>query len=234
MEQYSRIISEIQRKIQDESYQEDVELKGFINDGLREIAAEVVLPELLTYTTVTCLPDQFTIAMPDDYFANLIWARNVTKDRMVYTYGSLTIFLERYASGWEGLRMTGDVRAVCCHGRQLYYALQPVTGGSQDVRLWYAQQPTLIDTGTEDISYIPEQLQARLLVNYACMRVFEEIEEDERQPQTEKYYRKFSEAKAALINFVGLPERPPDFIPNYNDPWTATGSILHDSGAGDI
>jgi len=228
MKDLERILNEIQRKIQDESYSRKDELMGFINDGIREVASEVVLPDLLTYDTVTCQPDQFSVSVPEDLFSSLLWAYNLDKDRMVHVYGSLTVFLERYASGMQGLSDTGDVKAVCRHGRDLYYAFMPQAGDAQDLRLWYAASPTLLKTGDEDISFIPEQFHARLFVNYACMKVFEEIEEDQRQPQVEKYFQLYSKAKAALINFVGLPERAPSFVPNYEDPWTAVGTLHQD------
>lgn len=224
MDQYSRVLSEIQRKIQDDSYGES-ELQGFMNDGLRELATEVVLPGLLTNSVVTCSPGSFSVSMPSDYFAGLLWARNFVKNRWVYIYDSLTAFLERYDVGMTGLSQTGEVHSACRHGHMLYFAHQPATGDAQDLRLWYSAAPTLLKTGDEDISYIPEHLQARLLINYVCMEVFSEIEEERNQPQVEKYYTRFSGAKAALIEFVGLPERRPSVIPNTNDPWTLTDTI---------
>ncbi len=219
--QISEILDHAVRKIQDSSYSRSPDLLGFANMGLGEIATEIVLPSLLTYSEVECTADGFQIAMPDDFYAHLRFAHNVTKEHRVRLYYNLSIFLERFS----GLDHSGNVDAVCEHGGKLYY--QRVPSSTQNVRLWYAKPPTLFTADNSDEpDFLPKHLHGPLLINYVAMKAFEEIEDEKSQPNFSKYFNLYSKAKASLINFVGLPDEGPEFVPDHS------GIILSDELGG--
>lgn len=221
----STILDHVERKIQDSSYSRSPDLLNFVNMGIGEIASEVVLPSLLTYDTVTCTPDGFTVDMPDDFYAHLRFAHNQTKDRRIRLYYNLSIFLERFA----GLNRSGDVYAVCEHGGQLYYQCVPAT--DQDVRIWYAKEPTVFtEDNTDEADFLPKHLQGPLLINYAAMKVFEEIEDDGQPVNFEKYFNLYSKAKGTLITLVGLPDEGPEFVPNHGDHFGETLDLIDELG----
>lgn len=209
--QISEILDHAERKIQDSSYARSPDLLGFANMGLGEIATEVILPSLMTYATVACPASDFATSLPDDFYAHLRFAHNTTKDCRVRLYYNLSIFLERFA----GLNTAGNVCAVCEHGGTLYYQLVP--SAEQELRVWYAKTPTLFTAdNTDEPSFLPQHLHGPLLINYIAMKAFEEIEDEQKQPNFRKYYELYSQAKASLINFVGLPDEEPEFEPNHS------------------
>lgn len=218
--QVTRIIDQVERKIQDSSYSRD-DILDILNMGLEHITSSVVLPGLLKNDTLTLTAGSFSVSVPNDFFSHLLWAHNTTKDRNITVYQDYASFLELY----RGLNNTGDVEALCEYGRFIYYQLCPAT--DQETRIWYSESPTLYtaDDATE-LDYIPKHLQARLLVNYAAMYIFSEIESDEKdQPETIKYSTYFNQAMGALIDFAGLPLEAPQFVININDPWSPSYHI---------
>lgn len=207
------ILTRVQRIIQDESYSRD-DLLDLVNEGLGEIATRVVLPRLMTYASITIPTSGFTTSLPSDFFDHLLWAYNTTADRTVKVYHDLPWFLETYGELDEG----GDCEALCEKGHTLYF--QYVPSSAQTVRVWYSKDPTLFSADNADeITYIPKHLQPKLLINYAAKEIFSELEEGKDQTNFLKYSGRYDQGIGALIDFVGPPERAPQFIPNFDNPW---------------
>lgn len=212
--QINNLITRIQRKIQDTSYSRE-EILDLVNEGLGEIATKVVLPRLATYDTVTIPTSGLTTSMPSTFYAHLLWAYNVTGDSSVKVYHDFPAFQQTFGA----LDEAGDCIAICEYGHTLYFQYVPST--EQTVRMWFTEEPTLFTAdNTDEILYIPKHLQPQLLVNYVCREIFEEIEQGKDQPNFIKYDTRFSNAIGSLINFVGLAQRAPEFIPNFNDVWS--------------
>lgn len=215
----TEILSRIEQKIQDESY-DRLDLLNKVNEGLGEIAARVQLPDLITNDKVTCEADTSSVSLPDDYFGYLIAAYN--KD----TKQSLTILdsLVKLKRSFPGLDQTGSVTHCVAKGSTLFF--QGCPSSSEDVKLFYCSKPALFSASgdplvydPEEITYIPEHFQAKLLVTYAVKEVFNEIEDglEDKKINWNTYNKLFEENLAKMTEFLGDQEDNASFVDTEND-----------------
>lgn len=205
------ILNRIQNKIQDPSYDPDADLVPLINQGLGEIASMIALPALTTVTTIECGAGP-SVDLPDDFHANVAHAFNQTKDGHVQVIHEFTDFIEEF----PGLNGEGSVTHVCAHGRKLYFQDAPGSDSPETVLITYTSRPTLFDrkNGVKTIDYIPQELQAPLLVNYAVREVFGEVEDgvEGAKINWNTHNKLFNEAFARLHSFLGVQPGTPRYV----------------------
>ena len=202
------ILSTITRKIQDTSYSDD-DIIEIINQGIGEIASVEVLPDLVTYDTVTVDEDDDFADLPTDYYAKLFHAYNTTKKQKVVVHKKVTEFLEKFPDR----TLSGNVTDIVVSGRQILVREIPTI--DQILQVWYNKEPELIEDTSSDLPlYLPKYLQAPLFINYACRYIYSEIEDgtSKHNPNFIKYDRLYMEARAALRTYLGVPEGVPDFV----------------------
>jgi len=204
------LVNRIRNKIQDPSYTEN-ELVPMINQGLGEIATMVALPALTNVTTVDC-GDGPSVSLPDDFHANVHHAYNQTDDWHVQIYEMFTDFIEDF----PGLNNEGSVTYACAHGGKLYFQDAPGSDYPETILITYTKKPTLFDRNNDvtSIDYIPDEMQAPLLVNYACREVFDEIEDglEGAKVNWNTHNKLFNEAFARLHAFLGVQPGTPHFV----------------------
>ena len=205
------LLNRIKNKIQDPSYDPDSDLVPLINQGLGEIATMIALPALTTVTTIECGTGP-SVDLPDDFHANVHHAFNQTKDGHVQIIKSLPDFIEEF----PGLNGEGSVTHICVHGRKLYFQDASGSSSPETLLITYTSRPTLFDRsgGVTKIDYIPHEMQAPLLVNYAVREVFGEIEDgvEGMKVNWNTHNKLFNEAFAKLQAFLGVQPGTPAFV----------------------
>ena len=91
----AELVTEIARKVQDTSYTSSIIL-GFINDGLKDVAGQVLLPALRTSATVTTIANAAQVPMPDDYQRELYHLYDTTDSRRLKVYRSMNLLAGAY------------------------------------------------------------------------------------------------------------------------------------------
>jgi len=182
----------------------------FLNQGVSEIAggwpslldgiANPVpntltppLPDLLTIDTVdTSIIDAF-VAMPADFQRDLYLVASSTGRELDIAH-SFIEFIETYPL----LDKTGNISEVIEHGNQLYY--QGIPTSSETLTLYYYRKPVEMVDDDDTPDGIPEHLQISLLVNFACWKAFEYIEDgmEGEIPNTLKFKNSFLESIRTL------------------------------------
>jgi len=205
------LLNRIKNKIQDPSYDPDSDLVPLINQGLGEIATMIALPALTTVATIECGTGP-NVDLPEDFHANVHHAFNQTKDGHVQIIKSLTDFIEEF----PGLNGEGSVRFICVHGGKLYFQDAPGSSSPESVLITYTSRPKLFDRGegVTKIDYIPHEMQAPLLVNYAAREVFDEVEDgvEGAKMNWNTHNKLFNEAFARLHSFLGVQPGTPTFV----------------------
>ena len=91
----AELVTEIARKVQDMSYTSSIIL-GFVNDGLKDVAGQVLLPALRTSATITTLANSAQVPMPDDYQRELYHLYDTTDSRRLKVYRSMNLLAGAY------------------------------------------------------------------------------------------------------------------------------------------
>lgn len=212
--QLERILKLIDRKVQDASYKES-DFLDFINLGLGELASTEVFPKLSQNAVISFAAETYQADLPEDLETGPVRAYNLTRKKPVQVYDYLTVFLERF----KNLDQFGDVNSVCRDGNILLGQHKPRT--EEEVRIWYklAIPEVMTKYNDDDLFYIPFILRGPLLINYACMQAFSEIEDGAEgrsaaMPNFEKYSQLYLEARANLRRYLGTPDGNPEFVPD--------------------
>ena len=186
-----------------------------LNKGINRVAGMVLLPDLETSDTVTTGTGNY-LDLPDDFHRELQAVYDDTNKRKVKIYDSFVEFLRRY----PGLGYTGSsVEAVSNRAQRLYY--QPIPDTAQDFTVYYYRKPVaLVEVSVPPVvgaqttpDGIPEHLATDLLVSFAAMDLWRNLEQDENnQPNVEKYAALFGRALIELREFIGDDDGEPDYI----------------------
>jgi len=94
------------------------------------------------------------------------------------------------------------VQAFCVRGANVYYWGSP--SSIDTFTLHGFRLPTLLVDETDEPDCLPVHLRHRLLVNYACMELYGEIEQDHRQVSYnfQKYQTMYAQALTDLFSAV--------------------------------
>jgi hypothetical protein len=181
-------------------------LGDFINQGVSEIAGGMPslldgianplpnsltppLPELFTIGTVATSISAGYVNMPTDFQRDLQLVVSSTGSEIDIA-DSFIEFTETYPL----LNKAGKISEAIEHGRKLYY--QGIPAVSETVTLHYYRKPVEME-GNDDIpDGIPEHLHVSLLVNFACWKAYEHLEDgiEGETPNTIKFKNLFLEA----------------------------------------
>lgn len=191
-------------KIQDSSFGYEYVLKRF-NDCIFELAGEFLLPECDTWDDLQADANVGYVRLPPRYMKNLRHCHSTSHNRAIKIYGSRSQLYRLYSN----LDQTGVVRGVAVKGRYLYY--QRIPSSAETLRVNYYRYPERLSSREDKPDEIPGHLHERLLVNFACWKAYEEIEDGiEGQKVNANYYKsEYMQAKAALAVFLGPEERNP-------------------------
>lgn len=192
--------------IQDSSYTDATILK-YINRGLRQIAGGLFitspdrtqvfsspLPNLLTSDTITTSLTLPYVTMPEDFGRNLIAAISSATNIRLTIIDSFAEFLNMYPT----LNMSSSVINVAVRGTRLYY--QGIPTSADTITLHYYSTPTELEDDEDVPDCLPTHLQEELLINYAAMKIYDQIEDgiDGAKVNTDSYTAKFMKAMIDL------------------------------------
>jgi len=194
------LIAEVRRIVQDSSYG-DSTILGFLNQAINEVAGDprVLLNDLEDQEDVTTSTTLSYVALPSDYQKNLFRCYNASKYWPVKVYASLDALYNMFTR----LDTGGAIDGVTVVGANLHY--QRIPSATETLQLHFYREPTDMDALSDTPDGIPSHLQKPLLVNYAAMEIYSEIEQDiqGKKVNTAYYQVKFAEAMVKLIGFIG-------------------------------
>lgn len=186
-----------------------------LNKGINRVAGMVLLPDLETSDDITTGTGNYK-DLPNDFHREIQAVYDHTAETKIRIYDSFLEFLNRY----PGLGTTGSaVEAVSKRASRLYY--QPIPDAAKTLTIYYYRKPTaMVEVAVPPVEGaqttpdgIPEHLATDLLVSFAAMDLWRNIEQDENnQPNVEKYASLFGRALMELREFVGDEEGEPDYI----------------------
>lgn len=185
---------------------------SYLNRGLLAIAGArlpdgriMQLPALDTTDTVATTTDAAYAALPSDYMHSLYWVASAGQSARVgclREYRNFHAFLNRWPD--PSLDKTGDIQTASIKGGNLYYQPRAV----DTLTLHYYAKPTALAEETDEPDCLPEHLHDALLVNYVCWQLFRLIEEEDKQPNADRYEREYLRALVELADFIDLRGEP--------------------------
>jgi len=208
--------------IQDSSYSDATILK-YLNRGIRQIAGGVfltypdrtqvfssALPNLLTSDTVSTDANPY-VSLPTDFGRGLVAVASASADTLVTISESFAEFLDYYPT----LDLSANVTMVAVRGTRLYY--QGIPSASDTLTLHYYSTPTDLSLDADTPSCLPSHLHEELLVNYAAMKIYDQLEDgiDGAKVNTESYARRFNQAMLDLEASIEDAPRPVTFASEY-------------------
>lgn len=184
--------------IQDSSYSY-ADILRYFNQGLRYISGKILLDDLETFTDVATDPGVNNIPLPADFQRDLRYCHSITHNRQIRVKASV---LQMYRQFSE-LDQSGNVIMVATKGGRLYYQRVPST--AETLRINYWSYPERLTSRWQKPTCLPAHLVEDLLVNYACWKIFEKIEDGiEGQKVNTLYYKGlFDKAMEDLQEYIG-------------------------------
>jgi len=219
----SDLVDYVSDIIQDTSYSDATILK-YINRGLKQIAGGMFitypdrtqvfsspLPNLLTSDTVTTSTSAAYVDLPDDFGRGLLAVSSAATDTLITIVESFAEFLSMYPT----LDMSSSIVAVSVRGTRIYYQGIPTTADT--LTLHYYSTPTELSDDDDAPDCLPSHLHEELLVNYAAMKIYDQIEDGIVSPKTntEAYTVRFSKAMLDLELSIEDQPIPVTFISSY-------------------
>lgn len=183
------------------------DILDILNAGLLDIAGGgdrqhgnaliAPLPDLFTKDTVTVTAGSETTAMPATFHRGL--ARLSFNRAGLKRYDSAMALLLRYEDA-----AAGEPEAYALLGNTLW--VRPIPTVKTTLTAYFTRRPealTRLDTSVPE--GLPEHLQKRLLVHYACREIWSDIEQglDGNTPETLKHDALFMRALTDLERFIG-------------------------------
>jgi len=176
---FSDLISAVQNIIQDDFFTEEM-IGTYLNQAQLEVAGGMQsalgdwitppLPGLLTIGTVTTVLATPYLSMPTDFQRNLQLVASSEGYELI-----LAESFNSFTSTYPNLDRIGTISECIEFGNLLYY--QGIPTVATDLTIHYYRLPVEMEDDEDEPDGIPIQLQRSLLLNHACWRIFELIED---------------------------------------------------------
>ncbi len=211
----SELIEAIDSEVMDETLTQDRTLP-LLNQAQRAISQAINFPHLITKYSITTIPNEPEVTLPENFQKNLFQAYVDSRELDVLNSRD-DLFSEYGAFNKIGI---GSMYAVAVEGRNLCYALIPTS--AMEVEIWYYKYPE--DMQDSPGSY-PDLITNSVDIDDALMfwvkwKYFQQIEQGIEGQKTDTAYN-LNEYRAALGRIklsvregVSLP--PP---PKVEQPW---------------
>ncbi|MDY6893823.1 MAG: hypothetical protein SVO01_00170 [Thermotogota bacterium] len=200
--QLSELVTAVDEILDDASIT-STRIKSRLNEAQKEIAGGVQsslgnwitppLPGLLTIDTITTETDAAYVTMPTTFQRNLQLAAS-SNGVEIDIAESFISFSEVYPL----LDNPGAVTECCEFGGNFYY--QGIPTSAETITLHFYRFPVDMSDDTDTPDGIPTHLHRGLLVNHACWKFFELLEDgaEGNRPNTDKYMALFMIATKLL------------------------------------
>ena len=188
--------------VHDSAWDSDKVISIF-NDGIGDIARQVLIPELESIAVVTTLTTVNKVALPTDFMRKLRDCYSQTQRRTIAVYGSVPLLYRNF----DFLDSPGRVMGVAVMGLYLYY--QGIPSTVETLQINYYAKPATYE-GHEDPDIL-KGFQRDLLIAFACWKAYGVIEEgmDGVKTQTQFYWGEYMKALGKLAVFVGPEQNKP-------------------------
>lgn len=198
----AELVSKVQSIVQDASYTAAV-ITGFLNQAINEIAGTYRIQTLDTEDTVTTLADANRVALPADYLHGLYLVEdgiNIIGEPEYY--GDYARLKRRYPRRAD----SGSLVDVAVSGGFLYYAYRE----AKDLTLSYFAAPDQLSVDADTPSFLPTHLHEPLLVNAACAKIYDLIEDgvDDPKTNTKLYFAKYQQSLGMLGPYLANADGP--------------------------
>lgn len=200
--QLSALVEAVSLIMQDDSLVAS-EITSRLNEAQKEVAGGIQstlgswitppLPELLTIDTVTTDTTLAYVSMPDTFQRNLQLVANSSGTEIEIANS----FIE-FSEVSPLLDRSGSVTECCEFGGNFYYQGIPSTAAT--ITLHFYRFPVDMSADDDLPDGIPTHLHRGLLVNHACWKLFELLEDgtEGNKPNTDKYMQLFLSAARTL------------------------------------
>lgn len=150
------------------------------------------------------------IPLPSNYSRKLFRCWSVTNTRRPKVYASWRLLLRNFSY----IDQSGSVLAVAVRGSRLMYQRIPQT--IESLTIYYYKKATMLTGPSSQPDCLPEELVKPLLINYACKKMFAQIEDgvEGQKINTDKHEGLYKDAVADLKAFIGDEGREPQDIPD--------------------
>lgn len=186
------------------------EIHAVINRGILEIAGGATrdfdvptlppLPDLAKEFEIDTVVGVTSTDMPADYQRSVHLGFDYQFETLSQ-YDNLLKFHKAFRSSTDN-----RVSAFCVRGRKVYYWGSP--SSAQTMYLHGFTYPDVLALNDDTPDCLPEHLQYRLLVNYACMELYSGIEQDHKKPSYnfDKYTGLYFRALTDLFSVIDKDE----------------------------
>jgi len=164
-----KVINKVQKAVQDTSIVPDEDYIPWINECIEFVSGKTLLAELQMTDTVSTVPGQNSVAMPDDFMRMLFSCYNNTANKPVHIHANVACLPTPVGA------TSGNVTGVALQGKTLYYVPSP--SAAQTLKVDYYREPTEIKGETDTIADLPLYIAPQLLHYYLCYKSFELIED---------------------------------------------------------
>ncbi len=164
------LVAEVRSLIKDNSFSEDTILH-YLDKGYKTLADKLLLPWLVVTAEIITVIDAYEVDMPIDYDRNLFAA--ATPDNELSVYTGVKAVIDAVGNTDLNFDETGTLRAVCESNGKLIY--QSVPSDPIVISLQYYSKPVSLSTSGGD-EWTSDDFE-EALVNYACWKIFNVIED---------------------------------------------------------
>jgi len=200
----------VTRLVQDDAYTDEI-IDRFINEGLQRCASLVLLPDLMSTGNVSTSASAYSVTTPSTWnFDRNLYMCSVVADKRKIKVFSSVILLSGQCPDFSLAVDAGDIEA--CTATRTQFIYYPIPTVITPLICAFYKKPTLLTMDLVEPSILPEFLHHDLLTNFACSRVFSEIEDgiDGVQVNTTKYYKLFDAAITELSIYFRTGQSRPE------------------------
>jgi len=183
--------------IEDKGY-DPVTIDEKINLALTECCQEADVPDLKKVFTVATSTTEAYVSLREK-----ITRFGGRVKRIKYNGTNLRPYtsLDEMLIDYDDLATAGDVESFCQEGQMLWYAKIPETSANLLVLCY--QNPEPLSSSNQEILWMPEHIQYKVLVGGPCGYIFDEKEEeDSGKPVTRRYEKMFADGVVQFKSWI--------------------------------
>lgn len=202
MANFAELVEETKFALQDAGDISEERVKLRLNESYQEITDETEIPSLKKMTTVSTVPAQAWLNMPEGFSGRLRYVGN-SDGKLNIVKGDLEGLIELFPL----LDTVGDVTDVALQGTLLYY--QGIPTAATDLVVLYYEDVPILEADDDTPDYLPEYLHIDLMVNHAAWKEYCRIEDgiEGIQVNVLKYKGLYDEAKGKMQEWLARRHR---------------------------
>jgi len=171
-------------------------VEDFVNSAIGQIALEVRLPDLRSFTNVTTILSQCWVNLPSDFLGKLLYVGT--------TLGKVNIEdkFDKFLTKYPDMTITGDIVDVSLLGSIMYYL--PIPSVATTVLVLFYKSPAVLTLSNDIPTCIPELLHRQTIVPLAASFGWDIIEsgDNNEKPNTNGCLTEYLNGKSLLEAWV--------------------------------